>query len=181
MYKAPLCSLFIILLTIFQCSNPCWGQQILLPPKNNIGVFGGIEFNSTSILSGVEYKRAVYTKRAIALHLKGIYIFKYKRENVMLFFSDEVRRKSYGMLMADVHFYTSPKRNQTGFFLNTAVGVGVVRFQYENTHFYDPIPAVDLGIGWHILFNEHTGMQIAPSVLFASEGGIIRLLVALRF
>jgi len=148
-------------------------------PKNFAAGFAGVEPNTTSALFGIEYERILPSKGAAQFGISGVYIFRYNVESLALFGDSSPEFRSIGMLMGNGTFFTSKK--QSGFFLKAGLGVGLTHHQFYEAKTNKLHPVGDLGAGWFIPFDASTGLQIGPSLLFASEGGIVRVRVAFGF
>lgn len=158
-----------------------FGQEVR-QPKNAVGVFAGIEWNTISGLTGIEYERVVHTMGNIELGVKGAYIFRHSNGNMQLLNGSYGGTTSTGMLMATVHYFAGSKKEELrGLFLYGGVGLGQRTTQYDRTTQRAQIPAIDLGIGWRFPMGDRAALAWTNGITFAGEGGITLTRLSVNF
>lgn len=177
--KTPLLLLSMLTLLLFHQHVNAQTQSQL--PRNFAAGFAGVEPNTTSALFGIEYERILPSKGAVQFGASGVYIFRYNVESLALFGDSSPEFRSVGMLMANGTLFTSKTKKQSGFFLKAGLGAGLTHHQFYEAKTNKLHSVGDLGTGWYIPFDAGSGLQLGPSLLFASEGGIVRLKAAFGF
>src|SRR5215207_1295175 len=94
-------------------------------PKNFIGLYAGIEWNSLSGLTGIAYERVLHREDRLALSVRGAWIFEHKYGNMQLLSKPNDGSVSQAMLMGSTQYFMGPRGiEQRGFFLLGALGAG---------------------------------------------------------
>jgi hypothetical protein len=172
----------ITLLTFFIAVN-CHGQELNAAPKNFVGTFAGIEWNTISGLVGVSYERAVYVVSKAQFGLKGTYIFKYEYGNMQLLNGSCCENTSGGIVLATGTLYTSKENKYKGFFLHGGLGGSMLQHELEGIVKETKVRAALEG-GFGLQFKLGTTMAIrwTNSVLFhGNKGGITLTQLSLAF
>jgi hypothetical protein len=177
--KTPLLLFSLLSFSLFQ--KQASAQSATQPPQNFPTAFAGVEANGSSGVVGMEYERLISAKGQAQLSVSGTYIFRYNVGGLNFLGDENPESRSVGMLMGKGTLFTSKSKKQTGFYLNAGLGLGLTHRQHFEATANEVHAVGDLGLGWHIPFDAGTGMRIGPSLLFASEGGIVRLKVAFGF
>ena len=177
--KTPILLLSFFLCTIFHLQGNA--QRAATPPRNFPSAFVGVEPNGSSGLVGLEYERTFPSNHPIQFSVSGAYVFRYNVGGLSIWGDENPEYRSMGLLMGKGTLFTSKSKKQSGFYVNAGLGLGLTHRQYYE-HTANDVHAVgDLGLGFHIPFDAGTGMRIGPSLLFASNGGIVRMKVAFGF
>jgi hypothetical protein len=156
--------------------------QEVRQPKNAIGIFAGVEWNTISGLTGIEYERVVHTMGNIELGVKGAYIFSHQNGNMQWLNSSQGGTTSTGMLIATTHYFTGSKKDRhKGFFLYGGLGLGQRTTMYDRTKHVTQIPAIDMGLGWRFSPSDKAAVSLTTGITFAGEGGITLTRISVNF
>ena len=135
---------------IFNCFTLC-GQEKREFPRNYIGLLGGVEWNSFSGGWGLEYESQLYGKNRFQIGAKASHVFRYKYGNFSLLTSPCCETVSHTQIMASSYFYTSGRKDFSGFFLNAGLGLAYsdLKNKSQNSEYLKGgiNAAFDLGLG----------------------------------
>jgi hypothetical protein len=178
-------AILICLLSLIQSGQQVFCQQSDKSPKNFIGVFGGIEWNTISAGVGVDYERIVYTKRKITIGAKGIYLTRYKYGNIRLGREGGGNNDgsvSHLLVIGSVNFFTGKEADNTGFFLHTGLGAGINSFRYLTGNNYDQIAkrnsftgAFEMGIGVQFYISRKICVRFCGTAIWGAFQGAFTL------
>jgi hypothetical protein len=158
-------------------------QRSVKIPANFPGFVAGIEWNTISGVSGLEYERSLYFKKNIVIGVRGTYIFKYRTGNMQLLNRPCCEISGITTLMGTANIFTSTDRLPTGFFFLGGAGLGLKIREFEQGIKESRVtPAVEAGIGWLFPLGSGLGLKWSNTVTFPSkQGGITFTRLALGF
>ena len=170
-------------IVIFSFAYNCEAQKVSGMPANYAGVLAGIEWNTISGLTGVEFERIVISRNQMTIGIKGAYTFRYATGNMQLLNRPCCTIASIGTGLATVDLFTAQDDYPSGFFLHAGAGVGMKTYSSEYTR--DQIhvrPAVEFGGGWLFPLGHHMALKWTNTVTFPSrDAGITITRLALGF
>ncbi len=174
---------FLRLLILIATLHPLiglYGQDEKSIPKNFVNITGGIEWNTLSGLTGVEYERVVFTAGKMQIGIKGNYSPRYKRGNFQLFNEGCCEFSSFGTVMGSITYFPSERNKGSGFFLHSGLGAGLRQNEYSEVKHDKVFPGFEAGLGWMPGLGS-IRFRLEGSLQFASEGGITQLKVGMGF
>ena len=158
-------------------------QKITGMPANYVGLFAGIEWNTISGLTGVEYERLLFGNKDLTIGMKGSYTFRYKTGNMQLLSRPCCTVASIGAALATADYFTAQQDHPSGFFFHAGAGVGVKT--YSSDDFRDLVnvrPAFEFGAGWLFPLGRRAALKWTNTVTFPSkDAGITITRIALGF
>ena len=157
--------LFVILLT--RLNTFAQGDN---QPKNFPEIFAGIEWNSSSGLTGLSYERYIVQKNKWVFGAKATHGFAYHLENLSLFGSASEESVSFNSVTATAHKFFL--RADRGFFLCSEVGLGLREHKYFETARTSFYTAFEAGLGWHFQIGDKIAIRWTNTLTFAGKGGI---------
>lgn len=150
-------------------------------PKNSFGLFAGIEWNELSGLMGINYERSVYHNGKFDIGIKAIHILRYKIANLDISNSSNQGTASLSAVLCTGYLYTSKRKDNSGFFLYTALGPGLKKKKYYDNQQTVFIAAFEAGLGWQFFISNHLTFKWSNSIFFAADGGITISKISLGF
>lgn len=118
-------------------------------PKNSVGAFAGIEWNTVSGLTGVTYERSLLKRDKITLGLVATYIFNYENGGMEIFSDSYDGQTTIATLMTTAHVFTSnSNQNNEGFFLLFGAGGGSRKHTENGFSTSRLLFCSEIGIGW---------------------------------
>ena len=86
-------------------------------PKNSVGAFAGVEWNTLSGLTGVSYERSLLKRDKLTFGLDATYIFRYENGTMEILSDSFDGHTTIATLMTTVHVFTSnSNQDNEGFF-----------------------------------------------------------------
>ena len=161
-------TLFILL-----CMNICYlyAQTTNDIPRNNAGVFAGIEWNSVSGLWGLQYERSLIQQDKLSIGAKALYVFRYELGNMKILGGGCCEYNQSVTLLANAACYTSPTGRPNRFYLQAGLGAGLNTYAYESLRRQSVFPAFEAGLGFKFPLNDRLNIQWHNSLLFLHKGG----------
>ena len=145
-------------------------QQQEKIPLNYPGAMAGIEWNTISGVTGVEYERILIVRDNITFGVKGTYIFKYKTGNMQLLSAPCCDISSIASGLATANIFTSRNRYPSGFFFQAGAGLGSKTREWEQGYKETRVrPAVEAGIGWLFPLGHGLAIKWTNTVTFPSK------------
>ena len=160
--------------------KPTFSQEEVKAPRNHVGVFAGIEWNTISGLKGLTYERTLLNENRLSVGIKGVYAFSYEIGNMKILGGSYDGAASFAAVLPSILFDTKEdKGSRRGFYLQTALGA--VRRTYYDGQLVKFRPGFEAGLGWHFPIGKQVNLQWSNSVLFAGAGGITQTRLAIGF
>jgi hypothetical protein len=151
-------------------------------PKNSVGAFAGIEWNTLSTLTGVSYERSLLKRDRLTFGLKATYIFNYEHGTMEILSDTYDGFTTIATLMTTLQYFPSKSSDDNeGFFLLFAAGGGSRRYMYEDYKNTWPVFAAELGLGWQFYLGKKTNFGLSTSMKFAGAGGITLMKISFGF
>jgi hypothetical protein len=168
---------------IFSFAYKGQAQEVTGMPANYAGVLAGIEWNTISGLTGVEYERILFGRENVTIGIKGTYTFSYRTGNMQLLNRPCCTVASIGTGLATVDYFTSQNDYPSGFFFHAGAGVGMKTYSSEHSRDLIQVrPAVEFGGGWLFPLGRRMALKWTNTVTFPSrDAGITITRVALGF
>ena len=151
-------------------------------PKNSVGAFAGIEWNTLSGLTGVSYERSLLKRDKLTFGLKATYVFSYEM-GTLEFMSDSYDGyASIGSLMTTLHVFTSNRNHDNeGFFFLFSAGGGSRSYKNEDYKNSMLVFCGELGLGWQFYLGKKTTLKLNTSMKFLGAGGITLMKLSFGF
>ncbi|MGZ5190526.1 MAG: hypothetical protein ACXWCZ_05865 [Flavisolibacter sp.] len=151
-------------------------------PKNSVGAFAGLEWNTLSCVTGVSYERSLLKRDKLTLGLKATYVFNYENGTMEMFSDSFDGYTTIGSLMTTLHLFTSD-RNQIneGFFLLFSAGGGSRNYKDEDYSNSSLVYCGELGLGWQFYLGKKTTFKLNTSMKFLGAGGITMMKLSFGF
>ena len=170
--------IFVFFLTCFLGTNVFSQDARLL--KNFPGLFFGVEWNTLSGLSGVDFERTVYQKQKMLIGLKAVHVFKYKLSNLQLLNSSYEGTATFSHLMGTAQLFTG-KNNYKGLLVHSGLGAGIRKREQYDVSQSRTYPAFEFGFGLQFPVSKTVSLKWTNSLTFAGEGGITLSKISLAF
>lgn len=138
-------------------------------PKNYGGLLAGIEWNTISGFTGIEYERIVFAARHITVGVKGSYGFRYRTGNMQLLNRPccSVANINTGFVTAD---YFTKAHYPSGFFIHAGLGAGTKTYRTKQSPDHRHIrPAFEVGVGWLFYLGKGVGLKWTNTITFPSR------------
>jgi hypothetical protein len=151
-------------------------------PKNSVGAFAGIEWNTLSGLTGVSYERSLLKRDKLTLGLDATYIFTYENGTIEILSDSYDGHTTIASLMSTVHFFTSnTNQNNEGFYL--LFGAGAASRTYKNDGYTNSriLFCSEFGLGWQFYIGKKATFNLNTSMKFAGAGGITLMKLSFGF
>ena len=170
-----------LLLLLFTTKKSA-GQESSKSSKNYIGILGGVEWNTQSGAVGLEYERIVHTIGQFVFSVKGIYVFRYKYENLSLNIGGNSyinnQSVSHMLLLGNARFFTNREKINKGVYFNSGLGLGICSLQYDtginsSQHVDDNNVkgGFELGMGYIIKLNRGLSLGLSSSAIWGTFEG----------
>ena len=168
---------------IISLAYHCEAQKVSRMPSNYAGVLAGIEWNTLSGLTGVEYERILVAGNDINIGVKGTYTFPYKTGNMQLLNRPCCTVARIGTVLATVDFFTTQNNYPSGFFFHAGGGVGMKTYSSEYSRDLIQVrPAFEAGGGWLFPLGRGLALKWTNTITFPSrDAGITITRIALGF
>ena len=163
-----------LIILICNVMMPATAQSLESAPKNFAGFLAGIEWNTISGVTGVEYERMLLAKEKLTMGIKGSYYFRYKQGNMQIFNSPCCEMSTITTVFATADYFTSRRAYPSGFFFHAGAGAGLKTYRWQPEMHRNSIrPAFEAGIGWLFLLGDGLALKWTNTVTFPSaDGGI---------
>jgi hypothetical protein len=174
---------FVVIVFIFVFNLRVNGQDLRGTPANYPGVLAGIEWNTISRMTGVEYERIIITRNNLTAGIKASYMFPYEKGNMKLFGTccGDIASVATALVTADL--FTSERSFHSGFFLHAALGAGRKQYEWEAQRKVIQVrPAFEAGVGWLFPVGRRLAIKWTNTLTFPSrDGGITFTRLAFGF
>ena len=165
-----------ILLSIVLLFDSKTFAQTTRTPKNFPGLLAGIEWNSISGTWGLEYERTVFTKTQLTVGVKASYIAQYEYDNMEILSSSSCcETASHMMLVGSGSYYTGARKNLSGFFLHSGLGIAFGRLRYKSQSYNNEQnilrPAFEIGPGLQFKLGDVNALKWKATAAFGSFKG----------
>lgn len=149
-------------------------------PKNFPEAFAGIEWNTTSGLTGISFERYVFQKNNWVIGIKASHAFTYQLGNMsILFSSSDNETASFNAVMGTVHKFFSG--NNHGFFLCSDLGGGSRKNTNYEVKYSTGFIAFEAGFGWQFRISNKINTRWTNALSFAGAGGITTTQLSVGF
>jgi hypothetical protein len=159
------------------------GQNVRDLPRNYPGLLAGIEWNTISGMTGVEYERIIIARKSLSAGIKAAYMFPYETGNMQLLASAccDVSTIATALITADL--FTSENTAPSGFFFHAAIGIGGKKYEFDTQDKLIRVrPAVEAGAGWLFPLARRFAIKWTNTITFPSkEAGITFTRIAFGF
>ena len=160
--------------------QPLFSQEAAQSPRNHIGAFAGIEWNSISGLTAITFERTLLMENRISVGVKGVYAFSYQNGNMKILGGSYDGSSSFAGVLPSIRLDTKEdKGQQQGFYMQTTLGA--IRRTYYDGQLAKIKPGFEMGFGWHFPIGNRVNLQWSNSILFAGVGGITQTRLAIGF
>ena len=171
----------VIVILIFQTNTKCFAQKSFIP-KNSIGGFVGLEWNTISSLTGASYERSLFKREKITVGIKALHVFTYENGNAQILYDDFDGNSSLSALMATAHYFTGRDADKNeGFFLQFGIGGGMRKYTDREIKRSYAAPCSELALGWQFYMGQKTTLALHTGLLFGGEGGISFMKLSVGF
>jgi hypothetical protein len=174
---------FIVTICFFLCNLKINAQDAHRMPANYVGALAGMEWNTISGMTGMEYERIIISRKNLSAGLKVSYLFPYETGNMKLFGTccGDISSVVTALITAD--FFTSEESSQAGFFFHVALGVGGKKYEWDTERAILQVrPALEAGGGWLFPLGRQFAIKWTSTITFPSkEGGITFTRIAFGF
>lgn len=149
-------------------------------PKNFPEAFAGIEWNTTSGLTGISFERYVFQKNNWVIGVKASHAFTYQLGNMSIMFSSSDNETvSFTAVTGTVHkFFSGSNR---GFFLCSELGGGSRKNKYYEVKYSTGFVAFEAGLGWQFHISNAINIRWTNTLSFAGAGGITMTKLSIGF
>jgi hypothetical protein len=162
--------LFILIIYTF-FNSKVNAQENELLPKNKIGAFAGIEWNSISGLWGINYERTLFERDKIIVGTKILYVPKYKLGNMKILGGGCCEYINSGAILINSNFFTSLKSRKNRFFLEPGIGMGFKNYKTGEGSNKSLFPTLEAGFGALIPISQNLWLKWNASALFLHSMG----------